>query len=74
MFRAAFTQSSAISKALSIASSKTLGARYFSKVQGTVKWFDPKKGYGFIAQNNGQGDLFVHNRDIVAEGFRSLAG
>jgi len=39
--------------------------------QGTVKWFDPEKGYGFILQENGQ-DLFVHKSaldgDILNEG------
>jgi CspA family cold shock protein len=34
---------------------------------GEVKWFDAKKGYGFIAANDGGGDVFVHFGDIVAE-------
>ncbi len=38
---------------------------------GTVKWFDVKKGWGFITQENGQ-DVFVHYKNIVGEGFRSL--
>lgn len=41
------------------------------RVQGTVKWFDPTKGYGFITQDNGP-DVFVHHRNIDAQGFRSL--
>ncbi len=40
--------------------------------QGTVKWFNDQKGYGFIAQENGP-DVFVHFSAIVGEGFRTLA-
>jgi len=39
--------------------------------EGKVKWFDPKKGFGFIEQENGE-DLFVHQTSIISEGFRSL--
>ena len=39
--------------------------------QGTVKWFNGEKGYGFIAQEGGP-DLFVHYSAIQAEGYRSL--
>lgn len=39
---------------------------------GTVKWFNDKKGYGFISQDNGQ-DVFVHQTSIQSEGFRTLA-
>jgi CspA family cold shock protein len=40
--------------------------------QGTVKWFNNAKGYGFIQPEVGGEDIFVHHTAIVSEGFRTL--
>ena len=41
------------------------------QTQGTVKWFNYKKGFGFIEQENGE-DVFVHHRSIIGKGRKSL--
>jgi CspA family cold shock protein len=42
-----------------------------AKERGTVKWFNNDKGFGFITRETG-GDVFVHFRAIVGEGYRTL--
>ena len=43
------------------------------RTNGIVKWFSDQKGYGFIALEDGQTEVFVHHTAIQAEGFKTLA-
>jgi CspA family cold shock protein len=54
---------------VSLQNTLTLNIRNF--MTGTVKWFDSKKGYGFIIAENGK-EVFVHFSGILSEGFKSL--
>ena len=45
--------------------------KVMNMAQGTVKWFNREKGYGFITADNGQ-DVFVHHTSINQQGFRAL--
>jgi CspA family cold shock protein len=43
-----------------------------SKTTGVVKWFNEEKGFGFLTQDEGGKDVFVHFRSIASEGFKTL--
>ncbi|ORP14005.1 transcription antiterminator/RNA stability regulator CspE [Vibrio paracholerae] len=44
-----------------------------AKMAGSVKWFNETKGFGFLTQDNGGNDVFVHFNSIQSEGFKTLA-
>ncbi|MDB1124363.1 transcription antiterminator/RNA stability regulator CspE [Vibrio algarum] len=44
-----------------------------TKTTGLVKWFNESKGFGFLTQDNGGADVFVHFNAIVSDGFKTLA-
>lgn len=54
-----------------IANNRPSGRKGVGGMQGKVKWFDSKKGYGFITPENGK-DVFVHHTAIKKEGYRTL--
>ena len=43
-----------------------------AKVTGIVKWFNEEKGFGFLTQDNGGADIFLHFSAIASEGFKTL--
>lgn len=73
------TKTAAVNPFLVAARAPIQQFRFFSDeevasiIKGQVKWFDVKKGFGFIIPENGSNDVFVHQSDIHASGFRSLA-
>jgi CspA family cold shock protein len=42
------------------------------RIEGTVRWFNARKGYGFVDRDDGQGSVFVHYSDIETDGYKSL--
>ena len=54
------------------ATSRLFSDEAAEKMKGSVKWFDAKKGFGFLVPDDGSPDVFVHHSSIHASGFRSL--
>lgn len=48
-----------------------LGGTHVERLQGTVKWFNNAKGYGFLGRDDGP-DVFIHYSSITSEGYKSL--
>lgn len=42
-------------------------------MNGIVKWFDPKKGYGFITPSGNSKDIFIHHSNIIMDGYKTLS-
>ena len=59
------------SKSFSKILSSSIFIKIFAAMIGKVKWFDSKKGYGFILTEEGK-EIFVHYTGIIAEGFKAL--
>jgi len=74
---ALFASSASSTRAAFVVSSRTMtsvsSTALNERLQGTCKWFNTEKGFGFITPADGSADVFVHQTSIQARGFRSLA-
>jgi CspA family cold shock protein len=65
------SEANVVSIRSNLGTSQYIESRAEVMAQGTVKWFNDTKGFGFIQSDDGQ-DVFVHQSEIQGEGFRSL--